>query len=868
MRWGALLALLVLLASDGAGHAAAGAHEKASQLAQAPHDSGLNSFLRPERVWLSNTTALRSSRSGYRFPRYDARLHDGDEVQLESTHNTWLSFTTDPSFTLRGRNIALKAANTGQYCAVMLDNAEGMIRCDQSSPPFSAWLEVSEASGKVSIKGTRGGKFCVDRPGGIKCNSRAVSGWEVFSIVDIGGGKIGLRGGREGKLCADKGIGIVCDVEDISSAAAAFETVSDEPLWPCVVQTKSRNAAATFVVRRPSLDSPHLALLCKGQDHYLEADLRSGALRCQGTSATTLHSRRVSWWDMKTATFQAPLGGDYLQAADPRFDVGVRADSKQGNGWALWKVLLTGGYEDVRPLIRGVNLGNWFLLERWMTASLFFDPTSAKAFEDSCSAMDEHGLMKALGPEVSRRRMEDHWSTWITEEDITWLANHGVNAVRVPFGYWMVFPTPPFVHGQFKYLERLFHWCEAHRISILLDFHGLKGSQTGNPTSGNCGACGNRQCGKTHLDFLEHEETNLAVISKLTEVFSPSPAYLGFAVANEVSSRVDSVATMDFYQKAYNIIRSRSRHALISIFATFNPSTYPFPNFQGVAEDVHIYFGMGFGKTSLDQSENLVRAENAISGLHWPILVGEWSLGASGQSTLSWSSLQRDAFFADYARMQLQAWETHSIGWFYWSYKTGFRNSTWNFRDMCDVGWLPGCTPGLRYASDQWLTTPLCAYRYLDGKCQTSSSGQASALMWIFVLALVGAILISTFYLFRILKPPWTAAVINSMSAVQASSVSAVQAAAPSVATSASVAAASAAAAIASARVAAGTAVEAAGAAVEAARAAATGTRSQAGAEAPELFGWSHIRSRSESFTTSPVAPPPIIESTDQPFIW
>merc|ERR1719401_1886306 len=103
-------------------------------------------------------------------------------------------------------------------------------------------------------------------------------------------------------------------------------------------------------------------------------------------------------------------------------------------------------------MIRGVNLGGWFLLEPWMTDHLFRDE-SDRAFADDCVALDERGLMEALRQATREARMNAHWRTWITEEDIAWLSRHGINTVRVPFGYWMTHPEPPFIAGAFAYLE-------------------------------------------------------------------------------------------------------------------------------------------------------------------------------------------------------------------------------------------------------------------------------------------------------------------------------------------------------------------------------------------------------------------------------
>mmetsp|Transcript_2740 Transcript_2740/g.8159 ORF Transcript_2740/g.8159 Transcript_2740/m.8159 type:complete len:802 (+) Transcript_2740:139-2544(+) len=716
--------------------------------------------VREKRVFMDNSTQPRPVRSGFNFPRFDSRLHDGDEVQLASNHGTWLSISFDPALTLRGRTVALQASD-GRFCAVDLRALDGRVKCNQQGPPLSAWLEVSEGTANISLKGMRGGKFCTDQPHGVTCSRATTSRWEAFGIIDVGDNNIALRGGRQGNYCADTGSGLVCD-QTVLSRYAKFRPVTDSPLTGRIVQTRDHSAAVTFQIHRRDLGSPSLAMRCKGDGNYLAVDERTDLLGCSSSTPWTIWSSRVDWWDAKSAAFRNPTSGLYIKAVEPKLGGEVVADNDEGTGWALWRVLLTGGYQTLRPLVRGVNLGNWFLLERWMANDLFYDE-SGRAFPGECEAIDEYGLMEALGPEVAEDRMEKHWASWITEEDIAWLGSHGVNTVRVPFGYWMVFPSAPFIPGQLKYLDKLFRWCERHSVAVLLDFHGLKGSQTGNPTSGNCGACGNSKCGKTHIGFLEEEDLNIRVIEELSSRYSDSPAYLGFAVANEVSGEASSLQTMAFYQKAYDIIRKKKEDALVVLFATFNPSTYPFDNFKNIIEDIHIYFGMGFGHPTLDMHENLARAQNAVNGLNWNVLVGEWSLGANGHPTHTWEPSARDDFFARFARMQLQAWETHSTGWFYWSYKTRFGNSTWNFRDMCNVGWLPGCKEGLQYAPPEWWSTPACAYAYLDGGCPPPPS----MLVWSLTLSALACAAIGTALL--ILKPAWVAQCLASAANATAS---------------------------------------------------------------------------------------------------
>ncbi|GKG48419.1 probable glucan 1,3-beta-glucosidase A, partial [Tanacetum coccineum] len=53
----------------------------------------------------------------------------------------------------------------------------------------------------------------------------------------------------------------------------------------------------------------------------------------------------------------------------------------------------------------------------------------------------------------------DHWSTYIVEADFEIIAQNGLNAVRIPVGWWTAFdPTlpPPYVGGSRQYLDNAF----------------------------------------------------------------------------------------------------------------------------------------------------------------------------------------------------------------------------------------------------------------------------------------------------------------------------------------------------------------------------------------------------------------------------
>ena len=72
--------------------------------------------------------------------------------------------------------------------------------------------------------------------------------------------------------------------------------------------------------------------------------------------------------------------------------------------------------------IKGVNLGNWLVLEKWMSPALF----------EGTGAQDEYYLPRWLSREVYEARIRIHRSEYITERDFAAIRAMGMEAVRIP----------------------------------------------------------------------------------------------------------------------------------------------------------------------------------------------------------------------------------------------------------------------------------------------------------------------------------------------------------------------------------------------------------------------------------------------------
>ena len=121
-----------------------------------------------------------------------------------------------------------------------------------------------------------------------------------------------------------------------------------------------------------------------------------------------------------------------------------------------------------KPLIlKGVNLGNWLVLEGYMFR-LEKGPQSAREIEQFSRSL--------LGPAEAERFWNEYRDRYITREDIQFLAKSGFNSIRVPFHYRFFAGDNP---DGFKYVDRVVKWAKEAGLYVVLDMHCAPGGQTG-----------------------------------------------------------------------------------------------------------------------------------------------------------------------------------------------------------------------------------------------------------------------------------------------------------------------------------------------------------------------------------------------------
>jgi glucan 1,3-beta-glucosidase len=203
--------------------------------------------------------------------------------------------------------------------------------------------------------------------------------------------------------------------------------------------------------------------------------------------------------------------------------------------------------------IRGINLGGWLVLEPFITPHVFENSVT------NGTVKDEWELCERLGPDKAKETLENHYKSFITEEDFKKMAEMGFNHVRIPLGHWSVrvFPGEPFVpHVSWDYLLKGLEWARKYGLRVMVELHTAPGSQNGWNHSGREGKVG-------WLDGTKQGETyaqdTVGVVSQIVEYFN-KPQYANvvtlFGVLNEPAMmKIPKKRVRSWYDTSYKAIR-------------------------------------------------------------------------------------------------------------------------------------------------------------------------------------------------------------------------------------------------------------------------------------------------------------------------
>ncbi len=341
--------------------------------------------------------------------------------------------------------------------------------------------------------------------------------------------------------------------------------------------------------------------------------------------------------------------------------------------------------------IRGTNLGNWLVLEYWMSPHIF----------EGTDAEDEIWLGRTLKPDELAARLKAHRDTYVTEEDFAVIAAQGMNLVRIPVPYFIFGNRPPYP-GCIEYLDKAFDWAEKHGLQIMIDLHTVPGSQNGYDNGGLTGVC--KWCkDPKEVDFA------ISVLDRLGQRYAKREGLYGIQVLNEPiswlvyvsapstgkardkeeakgSGHVPMPFLKEFYRRAYSTLRGHLSEDKVVVFHDgFRLGSwgdfFVKSGMKNVILDTHIYvFAMeNFVPVAkpwvYKLYVNFQRRLIAKAQKYTPVVVGEWCISNKyaekalkrGLEPHEAAELRRSRYQEIYA-MQMAAWEG-TAGQIYWNYQ-------------------------------------------------------------------------------------------------------------------------------------------------------------------------------------------------------
>ncbi len=357
--------------------------------------------------------------------------------------------------------------------------------------------------------------------------------------------------------------------------------------------------------------------------------------------------------------------------------------------------------------LRGVNLGEWLVLEKWMDTSVF----------EGTTATDEDELCRQLKGEQKLERFRKHRDTFITKEDIAFIKSTGMNSIRLPVPHFLFGDDPKYCNPYVPcaaYVDSLFDWAEEYGLEVIIDIHTAPESQNGYDNGGICGV-------SKWAQKPQNIERMLDILEMLAKRYGKRECLLGIELLNEPASEevwernrrkykphdpkraagsdfVPISTVFDFYTRGYERLRLHMPDEKFVVFHDafrFNLffNFFKESKFINVLFDSHWYLDME-GVTEYTSPSEFI---HTILGEHTrkikemqsvvPMIIGEWSLPHNIKPDVLPS--QRNLSYRLMASALLYAWES-AYGHFFWNYKVrNWPQKGWDFRECIGRDWLP-----------------------------------------------------------------------------------------------------------------------------------------------------------------------------------
>lgn len=342
-----------------------------------------------------------------------------------------------------------------------------------------------------------------------------------------------------------------------------------------------------------------------------------------------------------------------------------------------------------RVTLRGVNLGNWFVIEPWMLAMTEGDEKVADQFEF------EQILESRFGSAERQRLMEVYRTHWLSEKDFQVIRSFRFNLIRLPLNYRQFEDDSRPMRlrpDAWKWVDRAVDLAERHGMYVILDMHGVQGGQSVYDHTGHAG--------QNKLWGSAENQARLAWLwRQIAQRYRNRSAVVAYDVFNEPygGSKADQVKV---FRQSLASIRSVDPDKLVFAHGNWDTFTHygnPAENgWRNVGFQMHYYPGLfGNGQPTITTHARHVQflegVARQVDAWNVPFLVGEMNVvfqSAGGPS------------------MMRRMYDIHE--------KNGWMTTMWSYKVLSRAGRIGNASWGMVTNAEAWTPPNLRA----DSKTQ------------------------------------------------------------------------------------------------------------------------------------------------------
>ena len=282
-------------------------------------------------------------------------------------------------------------------------------------------------------------------------------------------------------------------------------------------------------------------------------------------------------------------------------------------------------------ILKGMGLGGWLVPEGYMLKIPGFgSPTEIRNM-----------ITDLVGTENSDNFYEAYRDNFVTEEDISQLAEWGFNSVRLPFHYKLISESQgTYSEDGFQIIDQLLDWCSDNEMYLILDMHCAPGGQNPNNISDSNGEA---------LLWVNdtYKEWTADIWGAIAQRYSTERWIGGYDLLNEPAYSDNSVIRQ-VYEDISNAVRMHDTNHIIFIEGNWYGSDFyqlvpPFDN--NMVYSFHWYWS----ESDQDQIASHLNMRNQYNVPLW--------MGESGENSNHWYN------------SAVQSLENNNIGWCWWTYK-------------------------------------------------------------------------------------------------------------------------------------------------------------------------------------------------------